>query len=124
MAKKENDIFIHSVGCRISKDRFKELVYKKGHVYKINDSYFHRCTGHKKTGEPIVDSITILDNLENGGVQIVYNPVALPTPSLDFVNDVMCGKITEIDPVAYENILLGVKNIASSLKAMMKYAER
>lgn len=124
MAKKEKDIFIRSVGCRITMDCFKERMYKKGHAYKINDSYFHRCIGYKDSGTPVVDSISILDDVNGGNTQIIYTASALPIPSLDFVNDVMCGKITEIDPVAYENLLLGVKNIAQSLKAMMKYAER
>ena len=124
MAKKEKYIFINSVGCRISNDRFKELVYKKGHAYKLNDSYFHRCIGYNDSGTPIVDSISIIDDVNGGNTQIIYTASALPIPSLDFVNDVMCGKITEIEPVAYENLLLGVKNIAHSLKAMMKYAEK
>ena len=99
-------------------------IIKKKDAYKINDSYFHRCIGYKDSGTPIVDSISILDDVNGGNTQIIYTASALPMPSLDFVNSVMCGKITEIDPVAYENLLLGVKNIAQSLKAMMKYAER
>ena len=111
-------VYILSVNKTISMEEFKKHTYKEGHAYKINDNYFQRCIGFKGD-TPVIDYIFILDNVNGGHTHITYNPSGLPIPSLDFVNDVMIGKITEIDPAVYENVLLSIKNIVPSLKAMI-----
>jgi hypothetical protein len=97
---------------------FKKHTYKEGHVYKINDGYFHKCVGYNGY-TPIIDYICILDNVNDGHYNISYQPNGLPIPSLDFVNGVMVGKITEIDPAVYEDVLICIKNITPSLKQMI-----
>ena len=111
-------VYIRSVNKTISMEEFKKHTYKEGHAYKINDGYFQRCIGFKGD-TPVIDYICILDNVNSGHYNISYEPNGLPIPSLDFVNRVLDGTITEIDPAVYENVLLGIKNIAPSLKAMI-----
>jgi len=115
---KNNDIYIRSINKYISLSEFKKYTYKEGHVYKINDGYFQRCIGYEDY-TPIIDYICILDNVNGGHCNISYEPKGLPIPSLDFVNSVLAGEITEIDPTVYENVLFGIKNITPSLKAMI-----
>ena len=111
-------VYIQSVNKTISMEEFKKHTYKEGHAYKINDGYFQRCIGFKGY-TPIIDYICILDNVNGGHYNVSYQPNGLPIPSLDFVNRVLDGTITEIDPAVYENILFGIKNITPSLKAMI-----
>ena len=115
---KINDVYIGSINKRIGMNEFKKHTYKEGHVYRINDSYFHKCIGYNWY-TPIVESLCLIINANGGHTQIIRNTNALPIPSLDFVNYVLSGKITEIDPDVYDSMIIGITNFGMSVKATL-----
>ena len=115
---KINDVYIRSIDKRISLNEFKKHTYKEGHVYRINDSYFHKCIGYNGY-TPIVESLCLIINANGGHTQIIRNTNALPIPSLDFVNYVLSGNITEIDPDVYDSMIIGINNFGLSVKATL-----
>ena len=115
---KINDVYIRSIDKRISLNEFKKHTYKEGHVYKINDGNFQKCVGYNGY-TPIVESLYLIINANGGHTQIIRDTNALPIPSLDFVNYVLSGKITEIDPDVYDSMIIGITNFGMSVKATL-----
>ena len=115
---KINDVYIRSIDKRISLNEFKKHTYKEGHVYKINDGNFQKCVGYNGY-TPIVESLYLIINANGGHIQIIRDTNALPIPSLDFVNYVLSGKITEIDPDVYDSMIIGITNFGMSVKATL-----
>ncbi|MBO6255485.1 MAG: hypothetical protein J6O49_17870 [Bacteroidaceae bacterium] len=115
---KTSDVYIRSIDKRISLNEFKKHTYKEGHVYKINDGNFQKCVGYKGY-TPLVESLCLIINANGGHTQIIRNPNQLPIPSLDFVNKVLCGEITEVDPDVYDSMIIGIYNFGMSVKATL-----
>ena len=109
-------IFIYSVNKYITMDEFKGYVQKVGHAYKINNSYFQKCIGYYNYDKPIVESITILNNVNGGDYQLIIDATDVPMPSLDFVNGIMDGSIVEINSEVYDKLSSELKSAASKLK--------
>jgi hypothetical protein len=111
------EVYIHSINKKIPIEEYKKYCYKEGHIYKINPHYFHKCIYvDPKTFQPKVESLTILPNINGGEYQLIYNIEALPIPGLDFVNDIMCGKITEVDPEKFEQLVNTFKQMSHTLE--------
>jgi hypothetical protein len=115
---KINDVYIRSIDKMISLNEFKKHTYKKGHVYKINDGNFQKCVGYKGY-TPLVESLCLIINANGGHTQIIHNINQLPMASLDFVNRVLSGEITEVDPDVYDRMIIGIDNIGMSIKATL-----
>jgi len=115
---KINDVYIRSIDKRISLNEFKKHTYKEGHVYKINDGNFQKCVGYKGY-TPLVESLHLGININGGYTEIIHNVNQVPMPSLDFVNGVLCGEITEVDPDVYDSMVIGINNFGMSLKATL-----
>ena len=115
---KINDVYIRSIDKRISLNEFKKHTYKEGHVYKINDGNFQKCVGYNGY-TPLVESLCLIINVNGGHTQIIRNINQVPMPSLDFVNRVLGGEITEVDPDVYDSMIIGITNFGMSVKATL-----
>lgn len=118
---KENNmgtIYINSINKRITFEEFDKLYYQEGHVYKINENHYQKCikVGNKEDHSSfIIESLIIIINAE-GHTQIIINPKEQRIPSLDFVNNVLSGKYTEIDPEVYEKVKSQLLLITTDLR--------
>lgn len=108
-------VYIWSINKRISMEEFKGYCQKVGHAYKITDAYLEKCVGYDDNCTPIIESITILPELSDGGCQVIIDENSLPMPSLDFVNGLLEGKYKEIDVEEYDR----VRNFIKSHSSMM-----
>lgn len=108
-------IYINSVNKHITMEEFNNYTQKVGKAYKINKNYFQKCIDYDEYGRPIVESITILNNV-GGNYRLTIYANDLPKPSLDFVNDVMDGSIVEIDSNVYDKLASEIKRTASMLE--------
>jgi hypothetical protein len=113
------EFYIASVNRTISIKEFENKYYKVGHAYQINPRYFHKCVGYKGCF-PIVETILFLDKVNDGHIQLIYNPgnTSHAIPSLDFVNDVMGGKIKEIPVSQYDMLYNKLSKYSSELAEM------
>ena len=113
------EVYIASVNRRIPIKEFKNKYYKVGHAYQINPRYFHKCVGYKGCF-PIVETILFLDKVNDGDIQLIYDPgdISHAMPSLDFVNDVMSGKIKEIPVSRYDMLYNKLSKYSSELTEM------
>ena len=116
--KSNETVYIRSIDKRISLDEFKKHMYKEGHLYKINDGYFQKCVGYNGY-TPLVESLCLIINVDGGHTQIIRNIDELPMPSGDFVNKVLSGEITEVDPDVYDSMIIGINNFGLSVKAVL-----
>jgi hypothetical protein len=66
-----------------------------------------------------VESLCLIINANGGHTQIIRNINQLPIPSLDSVNKVLCGEITEVDPDVYDSMIIGIDNFGMSVKATL-----
>lgn len=112
------DIYINSINKRISLEEFKKYTYQIGHVYKINSHNFQKCIGYNKDGGPLIESFIILNNINGGNIQLIFHPEGLPIPSLDFVNDFLKGKITEVDPKKYDELVNKFRNTGNEFEKL------
>ena len=96
-------IYIRSIDSYIDIEEFKKHYYQEGHVYKINKHNYQKCIGWNKEN-PIIESLIVLDNINGGDRQLIFHHEGLNIPSLDFVNDILSGKIIEVDPIKYDEI--------------------
>jgi hypothetical protein len=117
---KNNDVYIRSINKRISLNEFKKHMYKEGHVYKINDSYFHKCIGYNGS-TPVVESLCLLIDVNEGHTQIIRNVDALPIPSLDFVNKILNDESIEINPNLYDNMVAEINDLGGIVKLILNY---
>ena len=118
------EVYIHSIGKKISIEEFKAHCYKPGHVYKINPHYFHKCVGYKNGGHPVIETFLVLTNINNGDYQVIFHPATevieedyttcAVLPSLAFVNKVFAGEITEVDPEKYDKLVNKFRNISDN----------
>ena len=118
------EVYINSIGKKISMEEFNSYYYQPGHVYKFNPHYFHKCVGYKKNGNAIIETFFILTNANNGDYQVIFHPATevveedytscAVRPSLDFVNKILSGEITEVDPEKFDNLVNKFRNIADN----------
>ena len=110
-------VYIYSIDKKISMEEFLNHTYQPGHAYKINDHYFQKCISKDlETNEPKIESITILSNINGGIYQLDYTPNEQPMPSGDFVNCIMSGKIKEVDPEKFDQLVMTFKEMSHSLE--------
>ena len=115
--EKITEVYIHSIDKKIPIKEYKKYTYKEGHVQRINDHYFHKCTFvDPKTNHPKVESIAVLANINGGNYQVCYNINALPIPELDFVNSILGGKIIEVDVEKYNQMVNTFKEMSHTLE--------
>ena len=119
---KISEVYIASVNRKISIEEFKNKYYKVGHAYQINSRYFHKCIGYDKGYFPIIETILFLDKVNDGDIKLVYCPgnISHAIPSLDFVNDVMSGKIKEIPVSKYDMLYNKLSKYSSELAEMVE----
>jgi hypothetical protein len=109
------------VGRKLECDgMFSVPVYKEipAHCDK-HPRYFKKCVGYKGCF-PIVETILFLDKVNDGHIQLIYNPgnTSHAIPSLDFVNDVMGGKIKEIPVSQYDMLYNKLSKYSSEFAEM------
>lgn len=113
------EVYIASVNRTISIKEFKDKYYKVGHAYQVNSRLFHKCVGYDGYF-PIVETILFLDKVNEGDIQLIYYPgdISHAISSLDFVSDVMRGKIKEIPISRYEMLYNKLSKYSSELAEM------
>ena len=116
----ENTIYVRSLGKTIPITEFESYLPKIGHVYSLNNHYFHKYVGKDDNGQYVVESVAILNNVNDGDYQMILNPNAVALPSLDFVNMVICGEIKEVDVKYYDKIVAILKETSILLDTMVE----